>query len=104
MSRDPHLAMTVSTTFEVDTTIRCLVISLLLLIRYVTLTFDLLTLVSGHAWPVTWSTQKDDKSRHFDPHFEEVRGGIEPLVDGSLESPCRVLVKCNWTSFSISYD
>jgi len=21
------------------------------------------------------------------------------LVDGSLESPCRVLVKCNWTSF-----
>ena len=25
------------------------------------------------------------------------------LVDGSLESPCRVLVKCNWTSFSTSY-
>jgi len=25
------------------------------------------------------------------------------LVDGSLESPCRALVKCNWTSFSISY-
>jgi len=21
---------------------------------------------------------KDDKSRHFDPHFEEVRGGVEP--------------------------
>jgi len=21
------------------------------------------------------------------------------LVDGSLESPCRVIVKCNWTSF-----
>ena len=21
----------------------------------------------------------DDKSRHFDPHFEEVRGGVEPL-------------------------
>ena len=21
------------------------------------------------------------------------------LVDGSLESPCRVLVKCSWTSF-----
>jgi len=20
---------------------------------------------------------KDDKSRHFDPHFEEVRGGVE---------------------------
>jgi len=21
---------------------------------------------------------KDDRSRHFDPHFEEVRGGVEP--------------------------
>jgi len=25
------------------------------------------------------------------------------LVDGSLESPCQVLVKYNWTYFSISY-
>jgi len=24
------------------------------------------------------SRPKDDKSRHFDPHFEEVSGGIEP--------------------------
>ena len=24
------------------------------------------------------SRLKDDKSRHFDPHFEEVRGGVEP--------------------------
>ena len=68
MSRDAHLAVTVSTKFEVDTTIRCLVIALLLLIRccysvivadadcLVTLTFDLLTLVSGHTWRVTWST------------------------------------------------
>jgi len=31
--------VTVSTKFEVDTTILCLVIALLLLIRYVTLTF-----------------------------------------------------------------
>jgi len=37
MSRDAHLAVTVSTKFEVDMTIRCLVIALLLLIRYVTL-------------------------------------------------------------------
>ena len=37
---------------------------------------------------------KDDKFRYFIPHFEEVRGGVEQLVDGSLESPCRVLVKC----------
>ena len=56
VSRDAHLALTVSTKFEVDTTIRRLVIALLLLIRYVTLTFDLLTLVSGHTWRVTWST------------------------------------------------
>ena len=24
------------------------------------------------------SRPKDDKSRHFDPHFEEARGGVEP--------------------------
>ena len=24
------------------------------------------------------SRLKDDRSRHFDPHFEEVRGGVEP--------------------------
>jgi len=37
VSRDAHLAVTVSTKFEVDMAIRCLVIALLLLIRYVTL-------------------------------------------------------------------
>jgi len=26
------------------------------------------------------SRPKADKSRHFDPHFEEVRGGIEPWL------------------------
>jgi len=55
VSRDAYPAMKVSTKFEVDTTIRCLVIALLLLIRYVILTFDLLTLVSGHTWQVMWS-------------------------------------------------
>ena len=25
------------------------------------------------------SRSKDDTSRHFDPHFEDVRGGVEPL-------------------------
>jgi len=52
------------------------------------------------------SRPKDDKYRHFDPHFDEVRGGVVPrrtLMDGSLESPRRVLVKHNWTSFSVSY-
>jgi len=24
------------------------------------------------------SRPKDDTSRHFDPHFEEVRGGVDP--------------------------
>jgi len=44
MSRDAHLAMTVSINFEVDTTIRCLVIALFVadtLRDLVTLTFDL---------------------------------------------------------------
>ena len=60
MSRDAHLAVTVSTKFEVirpsvasysviaDDTLRDLV----------TLTFDLLTLVSGHTWRVTWRVTK----------------------------------------------
>ena len=61
MSRDAHLAVTVSIKFEVDTTMRCLVIALSLIAAdtlrdLVTLTFDLLTLVSGHTWLVTWST------------------------------------------------
>ena len=56
MSRDAHLAMTVSTKFEVDTTIRCLVIAADTLRDLVTLTFDVLTLVSDHTWRVTWST------------------------------------------------
>ena len=43
--------MKVSTKFKVDTTICWLVIALLLLIHYATL-----TLVSGHTWRVTWST------------------------------------------------
>jgi len=41
--------------FEVDTTIRCRVVEFLLLIRYVTLTFGLLTLDSGHTCGFTWS-------------------------------------------------
>jgi len=49
------------------------------------------------------SRPKYDTSMYFDPHFEEVKGRRRTLVDGSLESPCRVLVKRNWTSFSISY-
>ena len=54
--RDAHLAMKVSTQFEVDTIIRYSVIAAVTLRNLVTLTFDLLTLVSGHTWRVTWST------------------------------------------------
>ena len=54
MSRDAHLAVTVSTKFEVDTTISVIVADTLR--DLVTLTFELLTLVSGHTWRVTWST------------------------------------------------
>ena len=59
MSRDAHLSLTVSTKFEVDTIIRCLVYSIIAadtLRDLVTLTFDVLTLVSGHTWRVRWST------------------------------------------------
>ena len=49
------------------------------------------------------SRPKYDSDRHFDPHFEEVRGRRRTLVDGSLESPCRALVKRDSTSFSVSY-
>jgi len=58
VSRDAHLAVTVSTKFEVDTTIRCLVsvIAADTLRDLVTLSFDLLTLVNGHTWRVTCST------------------------------------------------
>ena len=34
------------------------------------------------------SRPKYDRFRHFDPHFEEVRGGVEPW----LESPWRLLI------------
>ena len=45
--------------------------------------------------PSLSKSSKYDSDRHFDPHFEEVRGRRRTLVDGSLESPCRVLVNCN---------
>jgi len=59
VSRDAHLAVTVSTKFKVDTTIRCLVNSVIAadtLRDLVTLTFDHLTLVIGRTWRVVWST------------------------------------------------
>ena len=49
------------------------------------------------------SRPKYDTSRHIWSPFWGSWGRRRTLVDGSLESPCRVLVKHNWTSFSISY-
>ena len=64
----------------------------------VILTFDLLTLVSGHTYNFAADTfyimklcsrlfvfhcrsrTIYDNSRHFDPHFEEVRGSVEPCL------------------------
>jgi len=49
----------IPTKFEVDMTIHCRVITFLSADTsrdFVTSTFDLLTLKSCHAWPVTWST------------------------------------------------
>jgi len=45
---------------------------------------------------------KDDKFRYIIPILRKL-GRRRTSVDGSLESPCRVLVKRDWTSFSISY-
>jgi len=53
--RDEPPRMIISIKFEVDTNIRYRVIALLLLIRFVTLTFDHLTLDTGQTWWVTRS-------------------------------------------------
>jgi len=50
------LTAIISTNFEVNRTIHCRVIAFLLLIRYVTLTYDCLTLNSCHTWRIMWST------------------------------------------------
>jgi len=41
---------------------------------------------------------KDDKFRYLSPFWGSC-GRHRTLVDGSLESRCRALVKCNWISF-----
>ena len=44
---------------------------------------------------------KDDKFWYLIPILRKFQR--RTLVDGLLESPCRLLINCNWTSFSISY-
>ena len=58
VSHDAHLAMKVSTKFEVDTTIHCRVIALLLLIRYVTLDLHQWSYMADHV--VNPSTKFED--------------------------------------------
>jgi len=38
------------------------------------------------------SRPKNDKSRHFDPHFEEVRGGVEPWWMARLKARTEFLL------------
>ena len=44
-----------------------------------------------------WNCPKDDKFRYLIPILRKL------AVSGSLESLYRLLINCNWTSFSISY-
>ena len=39
------------------------------------------------------SRPKDDKSRHFDPHFEEVRGGVEPWLMARWKARAEFLLR-----------
>jgi len=38
------------------------------------------------------SRPKDDKSRHFDPNFEEVRGGVEPWLMARWKARVEILL------------
>jgi len=38
------------------------------------------------------SRPKDDKFRHFDPHFKEVRGGVEPWLMARWEARVEFLL------------
>jgi len=38
------------------------------------------------------SRPKDDKARHFDPHFEDVRGGVEPWRMASWKARAEFLL------------
>ena len=49
------------------------------------------------------SRPKDDNSRHFDPHFEEVRGGIETWWMACWKARVKFLLSVIELLFSISY-
>jgi len=46
---------------------------------------------------------KDDKFRYLDPHFEEVRGGVEPWLMACWKARIRLRIRHNWTFFASSY-
>jgi len=49
------------------------------------------------------SRPKDDKSRHFDPHLGEVRGGVEPWWIAPWKVRVEFLLSVIELLFSISY-
>jgi len=65
--------MKVSTKFNGDTSTCCLVIVIAadMLRDLVTLTFDLLTLVSGHTWRVMWYLTPISLQGTIFPQFED---------------------------------
>ena len=60
--------------------------------------FYIMKLCSRHFVLYCRNCLKDDKFRYLIPILRK-SGWHRTLVDGSLESTCRLLVKCNWTSF-----
>ena len=45
------------------------------------------------------SRPEDDASRHFDPHFEKVRGGVEPWWMARWKACVRLPIRHNWNFF-----
>jgi len=48
--------------------------------------------------PLLWKLSERRQFRYLIPILRKL-GRRRALVDGSLESPCRLLMNCNWTSF-----
>jgi len=63
----------------------------------------IMKLCSRHFVLYCRSRPKDDKSRHLDPHFEEVKGGVEPWWMAHWKACAEFLLSVIGTSFSISY-
>ena len=49
------------------------------------------------------SRPRYDTSMHFDPHFEEGRGGVEPWLMARWKARVQLPIRRNWTFFASSY-